>query len=122
MIARPPGRHYGEAYGLLGQRIEAAPYRGKRVRLRAAVRTNVTGPGNEAYLWLRVTKAWAFPPSTVFYDDMSDRPITTSEWREYEIVGEVPEDAEMIDYGLALVGDGRAWIDAVSVELDEEGL
>jgi erythromycin esterase len=121
MIARPPGRHYGEAYGLLGQRIEAAPYRGKRVRLRAAVRTEVTGPGNQAYLWLHVTKAWAFPPSTVFRDDMADRPITTRQWQEYEIVGEVPEDAEMIDYGLALVGDGRAWIDAVSVEVDEEG-
>ena len=92
------------------------PYRGKRVRFRAAVRTEVSGPGNQAYLWLRVTKAWAFPPSTAFYDDMSDRPITNREWREYEIVGEVPEDAEMIDYGMALVGDGRAWIDAVSVE------
>jgi hypothetical protein len=57
----------------------------------------------------------------VFRDDMADRPITTRQWQEYEIVGEVPEDAEMIDYGLALVGDGRAWIDAVSVEVDEEG-
>ena len=120
MITRPPGRHYGEAFGLLGQRIEAAAYRGKRVRFRAAVRTDVTGPGNQAYLWLHVTKEWAFPASTAFYDDMSDRPITNREWREYEIVGEVPEDAEMIDYGMALVGDGRAWIDAVSVEVVQE--
>jgi hypothetical protein len=120
MITRPPGRHYGEAFGLLGQRIEAAAYRGKRVRFRAAVRTDVTGPGNQAYLWLHVTKEWAFPPSTAFYDDMSDRPITNREWREYEIVGEVPEDAEMTDYGMALVGDGRAWIDAVSLEVVQE--
>ncbi|HYO47858.1 MAG TPA: hypothetical protein VEY33_14345, partial [Gemmatimonadota bacterium] len=105
---------------LLGQRIEATAYRGKRVRFRAAVRTDVTGPGNQAYLWLHVTKEWAFPPSTAFYDDMSDRPITNREWREYEIVGDVPEDAEMIDYGMALVGDGRAWIDAVSVEVVDE--
>jgi erythromycin esterase len=120
MIGRAPGRHYGEAFGLLGQRIEAAAYRGNRVRLRAAVRTEVTGPGNQAYLWLHVTKEWAFPASTAFYDDMSDRPITHSEWREYEIVGEVPADAERIDYGMALVGDGRAWIDAVSVEVVQE--
>ncbi|HUE95390.1 MAG TPA: hypothetical protein VMN39_01965, partial [Longimicrobiaceae bacterium] len=73
-----------------------------------------------AYLWLHVTKKWAFPPSTAFHDDMSDRPITNREWREYEIVGEVPEDAEMIDYGLALVGEGRVWIDAVSVEVTNE--
>ncbi len=120
MISRPPGRHYGEAFGLLGQRIDAAAYRGKRVRLRAAIRTEVTGPGNQAYLWLHVTKKLAFPPSTAFYDDMSDRPITNREWQEYEIVGEVPEDAEIIDYGMALVGDGRAWIDAVSVEVVNE--
>jgi len=120
VISRPPGRHYGEAFGLLDQRIEAAAYRGKRVRLRAAIRTEVTGPGNQAYLWLHVTKKWAFPPSTAFYDDMSDRPITNREWQEYEILGEVPEDAEIIDYGMALVGDGRAWIDAVSVEVVNE--
>jgi erythromycin esterase len=120
MLSRPPGRHYGEAFGLVGQRIEAAAYRGNRVRFRAAVRTDVTEPGNQAYLWLHVTKEWAFPASTAFYDDMSDRPITHSEWREYEIVGEVPADAERIDYGMALVGDGRAWIDAVSVEVVQE--
>ena len=120
MISRPPGRHYGERVGVLVQRIAATAYRGKRVRLRAAVRTEVIGPGSQEHLWLRVTKEWAFPPSTAFYDDMSDRPITNHEWREYEIIGEVPEDAEVIDYGMALVGDGRAWIDAVSVEVVKE--
>lgn len=118
MIFRPAGRHYGEVLGTLGQRIEAEGYRGKRVRLRAAVRAEVSGPGNEAYLWVRVTKAYAFPPSIAFRDDRS---ITHDEWREYEIVGEVPPDAEVIDFGLALVGEGRAWIDTVALEaVDEE--
>jgi erythromycin esterase len=120
MISRPPGRHYGETYGFLRQRINAAPYRGRRVRLRSAVRTEVTGPGNQGYLWLSVAKKWVYPSSTVFYDDMSDRPITHGEWREYEIVGDVPEDAETIDYGMALVGEGRAWIDAMSVEVVDQ--
>jgi hypothetical protein len=48
---------------------------------------------------------------------MADRPITVSEWREYEIVGDVPAEAQTISYGFALVGDGRAWIDAVAVEV-----
>jgi len=38
-------------------------------------------------------------------------------WREYEIVGEVPAEAQALSYGFALVGDGRAWIDAVAVEV-----
>ncbi len=111
-ISRLPGKHYGEAAGWLQQRIDAAPYRGKRIRLRAAVRAEVIGPGNQAHLWLRVSRK-DFTP--LFFDAMLDRPITSSEWRDYEIVGEVSEDAETIEYGLALVGDGRAWLDTVSI-------
>jgi hypothetical protein len=29
----------------------------------------------------------------------------------------VPEDAEVIGFGLALVGDGQAWIDSVSIKV-----
>lgn len=119
LLARPAGQYCRWA-GTLGQRIDATAYRGKRIRLRAAVRTEVSGAHNEAYLWLRVTKAYGFPPTTAFFDDMSDRPITHSEWEMHEIVGEVPFDAEVIDYGLALVGNGRAWIDAVSLEVIDE--
>jgi hypothetical protein len=48
---------------------------------------------------------------------MADRPITTREWRVFETVGDVPRDAARIDYGLALVGAGRAWIDSVALEV-----
>ena len=113
VISRTPGRHYGEMYGSFSQRLDAASYRGSRIRLRASVRADVTGPGNQAYLWLRVTKKGQ---TVVFYYDMADRPITASAWREVEIVGDVPEEADTIDYGYALVGDGRAWLDAVSLE------
>lgn len=113
VISRTPGRHYGEMYGSFSQRIDAAGYRGSRIRLRAAVRTDVMGPGNQAYLWLRVMKKGQ---NVAFYDNMADRPITSREWREVEIVGNVPMEADTIDYGYALVGDGRAWLDSVSLE------
>ena len=112
VISRTPGRHYGEMYGSFSQRIDAAAYRGSRIRLRAAARADVTGPGNRAYLWLRVMKKGQ---NVAFYDNMADRPITAREWREVEIVGDVPVEAETIDYGYALVGDGRAWLDSVSL-------
>jgi len=44
--------------------------------------------------------------------------FTTSGWHEYEISGEVAADALMIDYGLALVGEGRAWLDDVTIEFN----
>lgn len=111
-ISRSPGKHYGEAVGWLQQRIDAAPFRGKRIRLRAAVRAEVIGPGNQAHLWLRVSRKDLTP---LFFDAMLDRPISSSEWQDYEVAGDVSNDAETIEYGLALVGDGRAWMDAVTM-------
>jgi hypothetical protein len=51
---------------------------------------------------------------------MADRPITNSDWRDYEIIGYVPLDAETIGYGIALVGDGQAWLDSVSIDVIEK--
>ncbi len=116
VIRRGSGRHYGEMYGSLFQRVAAVPYRGSKLRLRAAVRTDVAGPGNQAHLWLRIMRKGSGPVAEVFYDGMGDRPITAPEWRDYEIVADVPPEAEQIEYGLALVGEGRAWLDEVSLE------
>ncbi len=117
LILRKPGPRYGETFGSLGQTIDAKAFQGRRIKLRAAVRTEVTGPGNQAHLWLRIQKAGVGPASLLFEDDMADRPITTGEWRVFETVGDVPKDAEKIDYGLALVGAGRAWLDSVALEV-----
>ncbi len=117
VISRLSERHYGEMYGSLSQQIDATPYRGKTIRLSAAIRTNVTGPGNQAYLWLRVTKKFFGPAALLFYDNMADRPITTSKWKNYTIIGKVPTDADVIGFGLAIVGEGQAWLDSVSINV-----
>lgn len=120
VISRATDKHYGEMYGSLSQQIDATLYRNKIVKLRAAIRTDVSGPGNQAYLWLRVTKKFFGPASLLFYDNMADRPITNNDWRNYEIIGDVPQDAETIGFGIALVGDGQAWLDSVSIEVIEK--
>jgi erythromycin esterase len=117
MIRPKPGPRYGETFGSLEQTIDAKAFQGQRIRLRAAVRTEVAGPGNQAHLWLRVQKDGFGPATLLFEDDMADRPITTREWRVFETVGVVPKDAARIDYGLALVGAGRAWLDSVALEV-----
>jgi erythromycin esterase len=120
VIIRAVDRHYGEMYGSLSQQIDATPYRGKIIKLNAAIRTDVSGPGNQAYLWLRVTKKFFGPAALSFYDNMADRPITNSSWHKYEIVGKVSPDAEVIAFGLAMVGDGQAWLDSVSIKVLNE--
>jgi erythromycin esterase len=116
-IWRNPGEYYGEKFGNLYQQVDATPYRGKKIRLRAAVRTDLAGPDDHAYLWLVITKEGHGPDTKLFEDNMHDRPIATADWQLFEIVAEVPTEADWITFGPALAGYGRAWFDAFSLEV-----
>jgi len=115
-ISRAPGKHYGEMAGSVGQRLDATAYRGKKIKLRAAVRAELAGAGNLSWLRLNVSKK-VFGPQSAAFDSLDKYPITSAEWRIYEIIADVPQDADSISYGLVLVGDGKAWLDSVSVEV-----
>jgi erythromycin esterase len=118
LISRMPGKHYGEFTGSFGQRLDATPYRGKKIRLRAAARAEVSGVDNVSWLRLNVFRQGLVSQGMVF-DSLDKYPVTSAEWRIYEIVADVPPDADSISYGLYLVGDGKAWLDSVSVEVVE---
>jgi C-terminal processing protease CtpA/Prc len=100
--------------GKLTQAFDATPYRGKRVRFRVAARTEPAGYLSQGQFLVRVSAKGGLPS---FYDDLADRPILTKEWRDYEILGEVAGDAEKIDLELIFQGTGKAWFDAVRVEV-----
>ncbi|HEY7543541.1 MAG TPA: erythromycin esterase family protein, partial [Blastocatellia bacterium] len=112
MISRTSDNYYGETAGSLTQRIAAAAYRGKRIKLRVMVRAEGVGPGNRAYVRLRVTR-----PNGVEFDNAINNPVTSGDWRAYEIETDVSANADAISYGLYMIGKGRAWIDAVSIEV-----
>lgn len=105
VLVRTTARGYGKDYGELRQRIRAVPYRGQRVRVRAAVRA-ITGERSRVHLFAR---------SGAAYDGMHDRPITTSGWQTYDLVLDIGATATRLDLGLVLVGDGVAWIDDVTI-------
>jgi C-terminal processing protease CtpA/Prc len=98
--------------GNLMTSFDATAYRGKRVRLRGAVRVEGSGQ-DQAALWLRVDRTGG---ARGFFDNMSNRPITLSQWKSYEIVGDVAPDAQTINFGMMMFGRGKAWIDSVSFE------
>jgi len=99
----------GAGFGTIAQGVPAAPYRGRIVRLRAAVKTQMAGDDNQGRLWLRVDRA----NGTVgFFDNMSERPIRTESWRVFEIEGAVDDDAEHLYFGGFLQGTGSIWLDA----------
>lgn len=114
VVSRAPGRHYGMTNGGIEQIIDAAPYRGNWVRLKAMCREQVVGGDSRASLWVSLT------PKVV--QEMQIRlsgvqTISGRTWRSYELYVQVTENAATISYGLALAGDGKAWIDDVSLEV-----
>jgi C-terminal processing protease CtpA/Prc len=114
LLSREVAKGPASSFGNLMQSFDAIPFRGQRVRFQAAVRAEVAGAGNRAQLWLRVDRKGG---ETGFFDNMGDRPIVASDWRDYQIVGEVADDAEGISLGLMMLGNGRVWLDAVSFEV-----
>jgi len=109
----PNAKIDARTFGNLMQVVDAAPFRGRRVRLRAAVRLEADEPLTQANLWLRVDRQ---NNQTGFLDSMADRPITSKDWRFYEIVGNVEEDAEVLNFGMIMSGRGTAYLDSVTLE------
>ncbi len=108
----------GAGFGTVTQGTAADAYRGKRIKLTAFVRADVAGVGNQGQMWLRVDR----PNGQMgFFDNMGDRPITSSEWQRYEIEGNVAEDATAIFFGCFLLGKGRLWVDDFELHAAENG-
>jgi hypothetical protein len=98
-------------FGTLMQSIDAANYAGKRVRLRASVKSQDVGEW--AGIWMRVDKE----RTAVAFDNMQNRAVKgTQPWSTYDVVLDVPEDATAISFGILLAGSGEVWIDHVTFE------
>ena len=110
-VANPPENIFGN----LMQSLPATGYNLRRIRLRAAIR--VEGPNTRAQMWLRLDRA---DNSMAFLENMSGRPVTSPEWKPYEILATVPVDASRIVLGVMLFGPGNARVDDVSLDVLEE--
>ncbi|HTX36627.1 MAG TPA: erythromycin esterase family protein [Bryobacteraceae bacterium] len=114
-VLLPPDNAPPGSFGNFQQTLDAATFRGRKVSLSAWVRVENGGslaPGDRAQMWLRVLRP---DRQTAFYDDMGDRPIVSTEWRRYEIAGEVAADAQSIQIGVLSFGKARVWIEGVQL-------
>lgn len=98
----------------LMQTIDATPYRDKTVRLRAWMRVASDKAPGRAQAWFRVDRAGR---QMGFFDNMSDRPVTASQWTQVTIVGKIAADAEKINFGVITAGEGRAWVEDVILDV-----
>lgn len=115
VVTTPPGRvqQQPNAFGNLMQTFPAGAYRGKTIRLRAALRLEASKHSDAAQMWLRVDCA---ERQACSFDNMGDRPVRTDKWKNVEIKVRVPVDAVSINIGLISIGNGRAWIDEITME------
>jgi len=98
-------------FGTLMQYFSATQYAGKRVRLRAWVRSEDVSQW--AGLWMRVDKGSA----SVAFDNMESRAIKGSTgWTSYDVVLDVPRDATNVSIGVLLTGPGEVWMNGVKFE------
>ncbi len=103
-----------KGFGTLMQTCSADNYLGKRVKMTAYIKTK--GVINKAGMWMRVDSKE--PRETLSFDNMSNRPIKgDTDWKKYEIILDVPENSDRLNFGVLINDIGKAWIDNISFEI-----
>ncbi|GAF21142.1 MULTISPECIES: helix-turn-helix domain-containing protein [Shouchella] len=93
----------------LMQQFKADKYVGKRMKLSGFVKTN----GIQEYcgLWMRVDNK---QQDVLQFDNMYNRKIVgDTDWNIYSIVLDIPEESDLIAFGLNVSGPGQVWLDSL---------
>jgi len=90
---------------------------GKNLKINGYIKSSNITDGNAAY-WLGV---YAENSIRLAYDRMENGGATgTKDWQEYETEVYVDTNAVHINFGAILAGNGTAWFDEISFEIDGE--
>ncbi len=118
LLLAPSGETMGK-YGTWMRSIDAAPYRGKRVRLSAYTKTE--GASRRADFWARIQAADS-PGDGSGLGGQWIRLPASSDWARSEIVLDVQAAGTMIQYGVGVAGPGKLWVDSAKLEVVESSV
>lgn len=111
-----------EDFGNLMQSFSASKYLNKRIRMSGYIKTKDVEKW--ASFWVRVDEAHSTNP--LAFDNMmvgKDRSIKgTTDWTKYEIVLDVPINADKIVIGFMLGGYGQMWVDDLKFEIVDKSV
>lgn len=110
-----PNRKYE---GSIFQSIKTKKYGGKRIRLSAQVKADLINEHSNAQLWLRVVSEGSTKDINV---NMMENPIKSSNWKNYSIECELPQNAIKIVVALVMFGEGNIWFDDLKLEYESNG-
>ena len=101
-----------KGFGTLMQSFSGKPYLDQRIKLSAFVKTKDVE--DKAWLWMRVDGS---DSRMLSFDNMHDRAIKgTTDWKNYEIVLDVPPATINIAFGVGLSQKGQVWVDEFKFE------
>jgi AraC family transcriptional regulator len=100
-----------DGFGTYMQTFKADYYHGKRLQLTAWIKTEDV---SSAQMWMRLDGK----KDMTGFDNMDDRPIKgTTDWKQYSIVLDIPDETVFIAFGTFVHGSGTAWVDDYSLEI-----
>lgn len=105
-------------FGTLASMSLPTQYLGKRVRLTGYIKTKEVP--HWAGFWFRIDgqKKGEVLAFDNMKDGKTDRSITgTNDWKQYDLVLDVPFNAKEIFYGALLSGTGQIWFENVTLEI-----
>lgn len=104
---------YTEDFVTVMQQVSAKKYINQRVRVSAYLKSkDVDGWGG---IWFRID---GNQYEQLKFDNMQNRPVVgTSEWNYYTSVLDVDKEAEVLNFGFLLQGDGELWADDFCLEI-----
>jgi len=103
-----------DGFGTLMQTCAANDYLGKKIKMSGFVKSEDVI--DWAGLWMRVDGKGGGP--SLSFDNMQDRPIKgTTDWKAYEIILDVPENASTLNFGALLSSTGKLWFDDLKIEI-----
>ncbi len=104
----------------IGHAIDAAPFRGKVIRLSAHLRADNLGPGGHGVLWLQTEeKKEKGKENTVITGYERTPPYKIAKWKQVQLETTVNETAEKLTFGFSLSGGGSVWADDFVLEVKD---
>ncbi|MFI3686041.1 helix-turn-helix transcriptional regulator [Vagococcus fluvialis] len=107
---------YTEDFATVMQQVSAKNYINKRVRVSAYLKSkDIDGWGG---IWFRVDgKEY----KQLKFDNMQNRPVVgTNDWNYYASVLNIDKEAEVLNFGFLLQGEGELWADDFCLEVVPE--
>ena len=103
-----PGEH-----GSMIQKLSSQKYLGKRIRMTGFMKSR---SATKAGFMLRADTDEDKKPLT--FENMRDRQVKgTTDWKEYSLEVDVPNNASKITFGAYLTGEGQIWFDDINIEI-----